>query len=789
MDTNPSLVSNRVGRCFGAIMDHPRWGLAGLIVITAIAIGGYLDPDWPARLRASWGPAISHPSDEPSQEPTGNLSAANKSADAVSTSSATKPSRPNRRGPAGGGGANALLVVLSPKLFTPEGSDAFRRVLQNVEELEVVRSVRSLEQAPPLNIFGLAEPILPRSKSTQQRFDVARKKAVSHPLVVGQFLSPDAETTLIEIQYDWLYVQQDSDCTLPILEAATRAAAEFPNAPMQFYVTGDVPLRLMQAENNRNNEVRYQIIGYSMIFIMAVLLFRGLTVVLVVAAAPVLGVFWTLGLVRYFGWEDNPFSFVILPVLLSLVGFTDGVHMMVHIRKCIQSGMDPTTACRRTLELVGMACFLTSLTTAIGMGSLTLAHHEIVREFGWSCVIGVISTWVSVMLVIPLACMTRWSRRLARGAERDFLDRGLSSITPAIHSILRRDRLVSVTAIALTLVLGVLALTLKPDDRESNSFPMGSDPQKAMAHLDQALGGLNACTIQLTWDVDAIPVEEAVSILGELEEHLRSDPLIGHPLSLVTLLNAMPGEGNAVDKLSMAELLPPPMRQRLFPSEGGRAMLSFRCRDLGTAVYQTSFERIEAKLDELATNHPTLKSSLSGRAITRWRNIYQIVTDLVSSLGGAALVIFAVLSIAYRSLRLGLIAIVPNMLPLLVAAGFMVATGMRLEIVSVCCFTICLGIAVDDTIHFLSRYTEEQKLGGTHNQIIERSFQAVGTGMIMTTIVLVGGFSSVLFSDTRDHRIFGALGVVTLVSALLCDLFLLPAMLSYLDRPRNEARE
>lgn len=789
METNSSLATDRVGRFFGAIMDYPLWGLAGLIVITAVAIGGYLDPDWPARLRASWGQASSHPSGDIVQEPNGNLSAAAKSTSAGTTNAVSQPARPNRRGSAGGGNANALLVVLSPKLFTPEGSDAFRKVLRNVEELEVVRSVRSLEQAPPLNIFGLAEPILPRSKSTQQRFDVAKKRAVSHPLVVGQFLSPDAETTLIEIQYDWLYVQQDSDCTLPILEAATRAAAEFPNAPMEFYVTGDVPIRLMLAENNRNNEVRYQIIGYSMIFIMAVLLFRGLTVVLVVAAAPVLGVFWTLGLVRYFGWEDNPFSFVILPVLLSLVGFTDGVHMMVHIRKCIQSGMNPTTACRRTLELVGMACFLTSLTTAIGMGSLTLAHHEIVREFGWSCVIGVISTWVSVMLVIPLACMTRWSRRLARGAERDFLDRGLSSITPIIHSILQRDRLFSMTAIVLTLALGALAFTLRPDDRESNSFPMGSDPQKAMAHLDQAMGGLNGCTIQLTWDVDAIPAEEAVSILAELEEHLRKDPLIGHPLSLITLLNAMPGEGNAVDKLSMAELLPPPLRQRLFPSEGGRAMVSFRCRDLGTATYQSSFERIEAKLDELAANHPTLTSDLRGGAITRWRNIYQIVTDLVSSLGGAALVIFAVLSIAYRSLRLGLIAIVPNMLPLLVAAGFMVATGMRLEIVSVCCFTICLGIAVDDTVHFLSRYTEEKKLGGSHDQVIERSFQAVGTGMIMTTIVLVGGFSSVLFSDTRDHRIFGALGVVTLVSALLCDLFLLPAMLSYLDRPRNEACE
>jgi hypothetical protein len=175
---------------------------------------------------------------------------------------------------------------------------------------------------------------------------------------------------------------------------------------------------------------------------------------------------------------------------------------------------------------------------------------------------------------------------------------------------------------------------------------------------------------------------------------------------------------------------------------------------------------------------------LQGEAIWRWRNLYTIVTDLTKSLGSAALVIFAVLAIAYRSLRLGLIAIIPNMLPLLASATYMVVTRQPLEVVSVCCFTICLGIAVDDTIHFMSRYLEEFRDGGSQSEVIERSFKEVGTGMMMTTIVLVAGFSSVLTSDTRDHRVFGALGAITLITALLCDMFLLPALLATFDRKR-----
>jgi predicted RND superfamily exporter protein len=537
-------------------------------------------------------------------------------------------------------------------------------------------------------------------------------------------------------------------------------------------------------QNNRNNEIRYQAIGYSMILLMAVILFRGLSVVLVVAAAPVIGVFWTLGFLRYFDLQENPFSFVILPVLLSLVGFTDGVHIMIHIRKCMREGLPARVACKRTLELVGLACFLTSLTTAIGMGSLAWANHQVVREFGWSCVLGVTATWISVMLVIPLISMTPWSKRLTNGSERDLLHHVVERIEPTIGWIINRKRLISYLSILLTVGLGIVALALRPDDRKSSAFPTGSDAQESLEHLDQAMQGLDVCMIDVKWDPKRLSVAQAALAIEQVESILKKEPLIGHPLSLVTLLNALPGEGNVLDKLSMAELLPPPLRQRLFNEEQSTATVTYRCKDLGTATYKPTYERIDQALQDVVSKNPGLTMEMQGEAIWRWRNLYTIVTDLTASLGSAALIIFAVLAIAYRSLRLGLIAIIPNVLPLLASAAYMVMTKQPLEVVSVCCFTICLGIAVDDTIHFMSRYLEEFKHGGTHAEVIKRSFREVGTGMMMTTIVLVAGFSSVLTSDTRDHRVFGALGVITLVTALLCDMFLLPAMLAYFDRAR-----
>ena len=128
-------------------------------------------------------------------------------------------------------------------------------------------------------------------------------------------------------------------------------------------------------------------------------------------------------------------------------------------------------------------------------------------------------------------------------------------------------------------------------------------------------------------------------------------------------------------------------------------------------------------------------------------------------------------------MRLGLISIIPNLFPL-ASTGFLLwAVGQNLEIVSVCAFTVCLGIAVDDTIHFLTRYREEQKRSDDTGEVIRKAFIGVGTALIMTTIVLVIGFSTALMSDSRDHRIFAMMGILTISTALLGDLLFLPALL------------
>jgi len=685
---------------------------------------------------------------------------------------------------------DVIVVAQSDDFFTPDGSRAIRAAVEAIKGLQQVSGVLWMDQAPPLNIFGLREPIFPKRNITQSRLDAAKERAIKHPMVGGQLLSPDGKTMLLMVSLEWLFVTKDSDCTDLLRETAAAAVAKYPNVSIDFKVTGNVPIRLSRTIGAHEKELKYQIIGYSMAILIAFVLFRGLSAVLIVSLAPIFGVYWTLGLFHFLGLSENPFNSVIVPVLLCMIGFTDGVHMMVQIRRHRAAGMSSKDAARLSIREVGQACWLTSLTTAIGFGSLVLAHHEMVREFGFCCVIGVLMTFISVITLIPLACASPLGRNVHTGYGRNLVDRNLDKISVVIDFVLARPRRMSLIAISTTAVLGLMTLQLRPDERRTSALASSSEPAVALAHIDKAFGGMETSEVQVSWDSNIESTDGQIAeVVDKVDRILDGEPLIGHPLSIARMLDALPGEGDPASRMSMLELLPPPLKRAYFTPEHRSSRVSFRLQDIGIASYGPVFERIEKELIKLQNDYPGFHMELTGGAVRRWKNLFQVVLDLARSLGTASLIIFAVLTVAYRSLRLGLISIVPNLFPLALTGSLLYVAGQNLEMVSVCAFTVCLGIAVDDTIHFLTRYKEELTKTDDRQLAIRKAFIGVGTALVMTTIVLVIGFAAVFISDdARDHKIFTMMGILTVSSALFADLLFLPALLIRFGKEKRLVR-
>ena len=307
--------------------------------------------------------------------------------------------------------------------------------------------------------------------------------------------------------------------------------------------------------------------------------------------------------------------------------------------------------------------------------------------------------------------------------------------------------------------------------------------------MDRALGGLEFSEVQIRWSPNvASDSAEVLKVVTQVDDLLTSEPLIGKPISIRSLLDALPGDGPTEERSSMIELLPPPLKRAFYKPEDREANVTFRVLDIGIAKYSPVFERLEKGINQIAAEHPEFQLILTGSAIFRWRDLYRIALDLGSSLGSESVIIICVLGLVFRSVRFGLIAMIPNIFPLVICAAWLVLTGQALEIVTVCCFTICLGIAVDDTIHFLTRFQEELPTAANRKEAIRKTFEAEGTSMLMTTIVLVSGFATVTFSDMRDQRIFATMGAFTMITAMIGDLVFLPAILAvYAPLSPNEA--
>jgi len=696
------------------------------------------------------------------------------------------------------GSSESFLVVECDNLFRRESVRALREMVRRLEALPVVENVFWLDEIPVLNAFGFADPLLPSSGAVPESFPQVRERVLHHPLVRGQLLSPDGTTMIMPVVYNWLYLEDENQLTDGVVSAA-RAALEEQRArlpesvePPQFRVriTGNLPLFLAREEAFSRNQTFYRLTGYGLALLLSVVLLRGVAAVGIVSVAPMLGVFWCFGILQLCNVHINELANVVMPVLVSMIGLTDGIHLLVNIRDRRAAGDSPVEASRWAIEHVGVACFLTSLTTAIGFGSLMLAHSNFVQDFGKACMYGVVIAFCAVVTFVPFIASTRLGTRVDRGRENDVISPLLLRSAWLLDVILRKRKLVSVCAVSVTLAMAVISLALKPDSRIANQLPSSTEAYQALAHCDENVGGIQFHQVRIRWpETLGEDSPQILAAIHDVETILETEPLVSHPLSIRNMLASFPGNPNDFQtQMTFLSLLPRELRGFFHQPDERLAVIVTRVQDRGIRHYQGVFNRLDEEFAQLENKYQGFEIWQAGGPVYSARELYQIVLDLITSLGAASGIILVVLAVVYRSVRIGLISVIPNMFPLVATGTLLVLMGEPLFISSVCAFTVCLGIAVDDTIHFLSRYRQEVQLDDDVDNAVRRTFLHVGTPMLMTTVILVTGFGTVLFSDLPAHRIFGAMACATISTAIIGDLIALPALLATLEGSRGYRR-
>lgn len=679
---------------------------------------------------------------------------------------------------------DCVVVLEAPDFFRPDAAQDLRRLSNAIEEVEGIEAVLGLPKVLTFDDGLLPQPLLPVGNGDPQLFDQAREAARTNPLVQGHLLSADGSTTvlLIRLAGGSLGVTQIE----PVVSALRGIINEWEkDTEIRASLTG-VPTIRVEIYGTVERETRFFMgVGALICFALAFLLFRSARAVMVANVGPFLGAMWTMGAMGLLGTKLDLLS-TVLPTLVITIGFTDSVHLVVDMRRSRAAGASAVEAARDAIRHLGLPCALTSLTTAIGFGSLTIGHLEIIRTFGSSAALGVLLTFVAVITTAPLLASLLGeiggtqpaSPRQRRRAER---------AAAWIARVTRWAKPVAAVGVLLTLGLLSVSFELRPDNRLTEATPRDNESYRGLRQYEQAFGGVMPAYVLLEWDESAsISAPEVQAAVREVEDLLAAKPNLAEPLSVADLIDVLPGDARDFERT--LPLLPQDLVRRFVRPDLRRTLIAATMPEMGSRELNPLIAQLERDLTELEERHPSVRAHLTGTAVIGRGNINRMIIDLARGLGFAALIIFMVMSFEFRSLALGAISLIPNLFPLVVVASSLVLLDYPLQITSAIVFTVLLGIAVDDTIHVLARFRRELDVDGDVHAAAVRSIRVVGKALLITTVVLISGFSATFTSVMPTVQLFAAALCVGLLAALIGDLVLLPALLVILFKPQRRRK-
>ena len=677
---------------------------------------------------------------------------------------------------------NDCLVLLEGiRTFSPQGSALLRLLDERLEALACTSSVLGPQDVVVFD--PLPRGLLPGPEASPEAFELAEALAREHPLVHDQLVSPDGSATLVFARL------AGSELELPEIREAVnqiRATARavytelgLPGVPL---VTGVPPLRLIIFDTVRYEQALLSSIGAVLSFLVGGLLFRRFRPIAITSSASILAGMWALGAMGLWGESVNLLN-ASLPTIIMVIALTDAVHLMFDVLHSRRRGAGRREASREAIRHLGLPCFLTSLTTAIGFGTLGISHIQVIQRFGITFALAVGLTFIAVVVFVPW--FSAWFLKEPEQGELTPEDPLLASpLRPLLERIMRRSRLMAAAGVALTGLLTVVALQLRPENQLTESTPDGSEPLLAFEHIEQLFGGAIATAVQVEWPQGLEATSAQVeSVFAAAEAALDSNELTRGTLSPRILADMLPGG----DGLAALERVPESIRRTCWRPDLNQALVTTRVPDVSSRVAKVAYDDMQARLDMVAADNPGFELNLTGTGVVARRNIDVMIVDFSAGLGLAAIGIFLVLTIAFRSWRMGLVAVIPNAFPLVLAAATLVLFGLELQMASAIAFTICLGIAVDDTVHLLARYRRELDAGHSPEEAAVRAVLAVGQALVVTTAILLVGFGVICLSSIATTRLFALLCCTGIVAALIGDLLFLPALLVLFVRPRERA--
>jgi predicted RND superfamily exporter protein len=667
--------------------------------------------------------------------------------------------------------------------------ETIRRITQKVSELEGVSRVVSIGNAQDVFVEEgtlLVAPLVRSLPKSAEERDALRKRIEQNPLYDRLLVSAKNNIALFDITLDARMKLQERDITLQHIDEI-------------FVQQGGNPHYLAGSPIGRSEIFRCMRRDFSTLFPMGMLLlilamyflFRNYLCILLPFVAISLSVVWTVGLMYLVGTELNFFS-VLIPTILFIIGTSDCVHILSQYQDCRHTCKSKSEALKETIHRMVLPCFLTTLTTMIGFLSLLACRIEALKLFGIFSAIGMGFAFLLSITLLPIGLSIGDTRpmSLRRPPSEAFL--GLLNGIERTNLSKGRTILILFLAVSILAVFGLVKLRVETDPAKffGDKMRVVTD----MVFIERELGGFIPFFVVVQGQEEGrIKDPSLLKKIDRLGEFIRQAEGVDKVVSASDLIKYMnfrlhdddpsayriPETRDSVAQLLLMASLSDEsgMLSRFFDHNYSKTSLAIRFRHHDFDSYQRLMNQILPYLASEFTTVPGVTTYVTGTNMMLANTLMPFLQGLKEGLFLAGAAILVLMMLLFRSIRVGFISMVPNLIPFMMTLGAMGLFGISLNFGIAPIAAIALGIAIDDTIHFLSRFRIEFKEDRNYEGAIRRTMKSVGKPILITSIILTAGFFIFLLSDFQYTRNMGMLISFTVIGAIFGDLLLLPVLL------------
>ena len=701
-----------------------------------------------------------------------------------------------------------LLAIKDSTVFSPTKFNLWNSLAKSFDSLNEVEFTLSIADVKKLkkdtkNKKFLLESIYTEKLTSQKTVD-AVKKELFEKLPFYDNLLYNKETGTIQTA---IYINKEIVNTpvrkafvfkklIPIIEAFEK------ETNLDVRVSGMPYIRTINAQNIID-EIQLFVLGALLITgVIFFFFFRSYRATFITLLVVTIGVTWAFGFIGLFGYEITVLT-ALIPPLIIVIGVPNAVFLINKYQQEIKLHGQQAKALQRVISKIGNATLMTNITTASGFATFVFVKSQLLREFGILASINILSIFVLALLIIPIlySFMEPPKKKHLNHLERKWME----NVVNWMEKMVREQRITIYITTVIVIILGIIGLyQIRVSGSLIEDMPKTKGFYKDIKFFEKEFGGIMPLEILIDTKKDkGVMKLSTLKRMDKLNEVIESFPELSKPVSVVNLVKyskqayykgnpkyyQLPTsqEQNYIFEYTKNSDGNSDLLNNFLDSTGQYGRITTFMKDVGTDKMNDIQQRLQQVVNKEFPKE-RYDVSFTGKALVFLKGTNYLISNLVFSLSLAIFLIALFMAWMFRSFKMILISIIPNMLPLLITAGLMGFFGIPIKPSTILVFSIAFGISVDDTIHFLAKYRQELM---ANNWKIRRSVYAAlretGVSMFYTSIVLFFGFLVFTVSSFGGTIALGGLVSITLLFAMVSNLLLLPSLLlTFEDKIANK---